>query len=160
MNQVGTLVKRGFQLFIAVFLLAGLPAMVLAAGTPDEAKKLVEQAMEFGKAKGKEELLKELANKTGQFVKGDLYVYAYSQADGKIIAHPMNPKLIGQDLLDTPDPDGKLFRREIIEMSKAKGSGWVGYKYKNPETNKVEPKTTYLFAFDGLVLCCGAYKPE
>ena len=46
----------------------------------------------------------------------------------------------------------------IVEKAKTKGSGWVDYKYLNPETNELEHKTTYLLKVGDLILCCGAYK--
>jgi cytochrome c len=43
-------------------------------------------------------------------------------------------------------------------MAKAKGTGWVDYRYKNPQTGKIESKTTYLQKVGDMILCCGAYK--
>lgn len=61
-------------------------------------------------------------------------------------------------LLEVPDTDGKLFRKEIVEVAKNKGSGWVDYKYMNPETKKVEHKTTYILKVEDTIVCCGTYK--
>jgi signal transduction histidine kinase len=83
---------------------------------------------------------------------------ALAQTQGVIVAHPKNPKLIGKNLLEVPDPDGKFFRKEIQEVAKTKGTGWVDYKYTNPETKKVELKTTYLKKVGDLIICCGIYK--
>ena len=66
--------------------------------------------------------------------------------------------MVGKDLIDVPDADGKLFRREIIELAKTKGKGWVDYKYKNPTSGKVEAKTTYIQLVDDVVLEAGIYK--
>ncbi len=144
---------------VLIFILGmGFGGSVLARGTTDEAKALVEKAAAYYKANGKENTLKEISNPKGQFIKGDLYVYAYALSDCKILAHPINPKLIGKNLLEVPDPDGKYFRKDIWELAKTKGSGWVDYKYSNPETKKIEHKTTYLQRVDELILCCGAYK--
>jgi signal transduction histidine kinase len=77
---------------------------------------------------------------------------------GTIIAHPKNPKLIGKDLINVPDPDGKMFRKEIVVVAKTKGTGWVDYKYTNPETKKIEAKTTYVVKVGEMILCCGTYK--
>ena len=49
-------------------------------------------------------------------------------------------------------------RKNIVEDAKVKGSGWVDYKYKNPETGKVESKTTYFQNHKGLIFCCGVFK--
>jgi hypothetical protein len=34
----------------------------------------------------------------------------------------------------------------------------VDYKYLNPETKKIEPKTTYFVRSGDMILCAGAYK--
>jgi cytochrome c len=61
-------------------------------------------------------------------------------------------------VLDVPDPDGKMFRKDIVEMAKTKGSGWVDFKYKNPATNKVESKTSFIKKADDMIFICGIYK--
>jgi len=128
-----------------------------AAASQKDAMALVEKAAAFVKANGKDAALKEFSKAKGQFDKGELYVFAYDM-NATIVAHPKNPKLIGKNLLDVPDTDGKFFRKEIMETARTKGSGWVDYKYLNPETKKVEAKTTYVLKVGDLVLCCGTYK--
>jgi cytochrome c len=141
-------------------------AMVLAvimvgsafAGTEaDEAKAMVEKAAALIKAEGREKALAEIGNPQGQFVKGEMYVFAYDLT-ATMVAHPVNAKLVGKNLMDVPDAEGKLFRKEIVELAKTKGSGWVDYKYKNPQTSKIESKTTYIQKEGDVVLCCGIYK--
>jgi hypothetical protein len=60
--------------------------------------------------------------------------------------------------MDVPDANGKFFRKDVVELAKTKGVGWVDYKYKNPATNKVENKTTYLRKAGDVIICCGTYK--
>ncbi len=129
----------------------------LAGGTADQAKAVVDEAVSFLQANGKEKALAELSNPKGKFVKGELYVFAYD-LNAVVVAHPVNPKLIGKNLMEVPDADGKLFRKEIVETAKTKGVGWVDYKYKNPESGKMELKTTYLKKASDIVICCGIYK--
>ncbi len=132
-----------------------LPA--LAGSSADEAKSLVDEAVTFMQANGKDKTLAELNNPKSRFLKGELYVFAYD-FNATVIGHPVNAKLVGKNLMEVPDADGKLFRKEIVEMAKAKGTGWVDYKYKNPGTNKIEHKTTYLRKVNDVIICCGAYK--
>ena len=142
---------------LSLCLVFGLAFAPAAAASQKDAKALVEKAAAFVKANGKDAALKEISKAKGQFDKGELYVFAYDMS-ATIVAHPKNPKLIGKNLMDVPDTDGKLFRKEIVETAKTKGSGWVDYKYLNPETKKVEAKTTYVLKVGDLVLCCGTYK--
>jgi signal transduction histidine kinase len=137
--------------------LVGLGHSVFASASSDEAKAMVEKAATYFQANGKEKALKEFNNPQGQFVKGELYVFAWDMS-GTNIAHPINPKQVGVNVLDVPDVDGKYFRKEGMELVKKDGTAWVDYKFKNPKTNKVEQKTTYLKKVGDVVLGCGAYK--
>ncbi len=144
--------------FLVVLLLNVLwcgPA--LAGGNADQAKAMVDEAVSFLQANGEEKALAELNNPKGKFVKGELYVFAYD-LNAVVVAQPVNPKLLGKNLMEVPDADGKLFRKEIVEVAKSKGVGWVDYKYKNPESGKMEHKTTYLKKASDIVICCGIYK--
>ncbi len=121
------------------------------------ATALAKKAAAFVKANGQEKGLAEISKADGQFVSGELYVFAYDLS-AVMMAHPKNAKLIGKNLLEVPDVDGKLFRKDIVDLAKAKGSGWVDYKYKNPESGKIEEKTTYVLKEGTLILCCGIYR--
>ena len=145
-------------LLVIVFLIASSP--VFAA--EDEKKiaiSMVEDASKMMKADGKDKTLAAINDPAGKFVKGEIYVFAYD-LNGVIIAHPKNAKLIGKNMLEVPDVDGKLFRKDIVQMAKKKEGGWVDYKYKNPETGKIELKTTYVLGADDVAICCGIYKKE
>lgn len=128
-----------------------------AGGTADQAKGMVDEAVAFMQANGKENALAEINNPKGKFVQGGLYVFAYD-LNATVIAMPVNPKLVGKNLMEVPDADGKLFRKEIVEVAKTKGVGWVDYKYRNPENSKIEHKTTYLKKVNDIIVCCGIYK--
>jgi len=149
--------KRILLVSFALSFVLGLVFAPGAAASQKDAKALVEKAAAFVKANGKDAALKEINKAKGQFDKGELYVFAYDM-NATMVAHPKNAKLIGKNLMDVPDTDGKLFRKEIVETAKTKGSGWVDYKYLNPETKKVEAKTTYVLKAGDIVLCCGTYK--
>ncbi len=149
--------RRTLVTTLVLCIALGSALAALAATPQEEAKALVDAAAAYMKTNGKDAALAEFNKATGQFVKGDLYVFAYDLT-ATIVAHPKNPKLIGKNLMEVPDTDGKLFRKEIVGTAKASGSGWVDYKYLNPETKKVEAKTTFVQKVGDLVLCCGTYK--
>jgi signal transduction histidine kinase len=48
--------------------------------------------------------------------------------------------------------------QEIIQAGLRKGGGWVDYKWPHPTTGKVEDKTTFCLAENGIVVGCGIYK--
>jgi signal transduction histidine kinase len=76
-----------------------------------------------------------------------------------VLAHGANEKLVGKNLIDFKDQNGKLFVQELIATG-SKGEGWVDYDFSNPVSKKVEPKSSYVKkipGFDGIVLV-GAYR--
>jgi cytochrome c len=135
-------------------------ASAFAATEPTEkdAIAMAEKGAAFIKAHSKEELMKKLAAKDPEFVQGELYVDMRDLKSGIVLAHPINPSIVGKDLTDVPDPSGKKYRREIIELAAKSGKGWVDYMYKNPVSGKIEPKTTYILRVGDVVLEAGIYK--
>ena len=137
--------------------LAATPA--LANGpTEKDAIAMVERGVALVKAKGKDEMIKKINAKDGEYVQGELYIDMRDLKSGIVLAHPYNPSIVGKDLTDVPDANGKKYRREIIDLAAAKGKGWVDYQYKNPSSGKIEPKTTYIQRVDDIVLEAGIYK--
>src|SRR3974377_9522 len=122
---------------IALLVVIGLSsfAALSHADDRDDATKLVKQAAAYVKYQGKDKALAEISTPKGMFDKGELYVFAYD-LQGVMLAHPKNPALIGQNLINVPDTEGKLFRKEIVEKAKSQGSGCVDYAYVNPETKR------------------------
>jgi hypothetical protein len=121
----------------------------------EAAKAMVHQAAAYLKANGTAKTLEEINDLKGQFVKGELYLFAIDQ-QGHMIAHGANPKLVGKSMLDFKDPDGKYFIQEFIRVAR-KGGGWVDYKWVNPVTRKTEPKSTYVEAIGDVIIACGIY---
>ena len=145
---------------LATALCLALTSVSAAANEPTEkdAVAMAERGAALVKEKGKEEMMKRINAKDPLFVQGSLYVDMRDVKTGIVLAHPFNPSIVGKDLTDVPDANGKKYRREIIELAAAKGKGWVDYQYKNPTTGKIEPKTTYILLVDGVVLEAGLYK--
>ena len=141
---------------IALCLLSG--TALANEPTEKDAIAMAERGAALIKSKGKDEMMKRINAKDPDFVQGSLYVDLRDVKTGIVLAHPYNPSIVGKDLTDVPDANGKKYRREIIELAAAKGKGWIDYQYKNPTTGKIEPKTTYILLVDGVVLEAGLYK--
>ncbi|MFL6675977.1 MAG: cache domain-containing protein [Massilia sp.] len=144
----------------ATALCLGLACTTALANEPTEkdAIAMADRGAALIKAKGKDEMMKRITAKDPDYVQGELYVDLRDVKTGIVLAHPYNPSIVGKNLTDVPDANGKKYRREIIELAAAKGKGWVDYMYKNPTTGKIEPKTTYILLVDGVILEAGIYK--
>ena len=146
------------QYFVAAVLATCANAAIAGEfATKDEAVAMVKKAVGFIKDQGAEKAYAEFDNKSGQFVNHDLYVVVYG-LDGKVLAHGANGKLIGKDMLDAQDVDGKFFVKERVELAKAQPTFWQDYKFANPVSKKVEPKQMYCERLAETAVCAGIYK--
>ena len=150
--------KRLFTGSLLCLALAGGSANAAVEPTEKDAIAMAERGAAFMKAHGKEEMMKKITAKDPDFVQGSLYVDMRDIKTGIVLAHPINPSIVGKDLTDVPDANGKKYRREIIELAQKQGKGWVDYQYKNPTSGKIEPKTTYILRVNDVVLEAGIYK--
>ena len=125
--------------------------------TAAEATTMVKKGVAFIKANGKEKGYAEIINKKGQFTDRDLYLTVYG-LDGTVFAHGANEKMVGKNLIGLKDIDGKEFVKERVDMAKTKASFWQDYKFTNPESKKIEPKSMYCEKLDDTVVCGGIYK--
>jgi len=136
------------------------PLLTHAAGdkaSAAEATAMVKKGVAFIKANGKDKAIAEINNKKGQFVDRDLYLVIYG-LDGVVRAHGSNEKMVGKNLMELKDIDGKEFVKERVELAKSKGTFWQDYKFTNPVTKKIEPKSMYCEKLDDQVVCGGIYK--
>jgi cytochrome c len=135
-----------------------LPLCSQAAERP-KAEALVKEGIAFMKANGREKFLAEIQKGSGKFhVKpgGTLYLAAYD-LNGMVLAHGADASLMGLNRLNVKDPDGVQYIKLQIAAGQKKGGDWVDFKRLNPETRKIEAKTSYCLAAEGVVVFCGVY---
>lgn len=148
---------------LMTILTAAALAAVTNAGHADEgatakqAEAMVKKGVAFIKTNGNDKGYAAITRKDSQFIDRDLYLVVYG-LDGKVWAHGANEKMVGRVLIDLKDVDGKEFVRERVELGKSKQSFWQDYKFTNPMTKKVEPKTMYCERLSETVVCGGVYK--
>ena len=122
-------------------------ASLSASSNKTELVSFVESAVDYAKENGKDKSLKEFSNKTGSFVRGDLYIYAYD-FNGINIAHPFKPDWIGTDKLNITDSNGIPYIRNLINVAK-EGNGFTYFIFPNPaHDNRNELKIGYAMKVD------------
>ena len=77
--------------------------------------------------------------------------------DGKVLAHGANDKLVGKDMIDATDVDGKLFVKERVDMARKNATFWQDYSFVIPFA-KIEPKQMYCETVAETAVCGGVYK--
>jgi len=145
-------------LFLAFSL--ALPCAITQAadrGTREEAIAMVKKAVAQIKKDGLDKTIAAVNDPKGGYVDRDLYVVIYD-LKGTNLAHGANPKMVGKDLSNIQDVDGVYFIRDRIEIAKTKGSGWQDYKFVNPVSKNIEPKSIYLERSDNVIVGAGIYK--
>jgi cytochrome c len=150
---------------LAVFLsIASLACMVAIATaddnhTPEQAKALVQKAVEYLKREGKEKALAVFSDPKGEFVDGDLYLIVFDAVDGKLtmLAHGVNKALIGKASIDVRDANGKAFNRETLGALATADDYWVTYVWTNPITKKLAQKKSYFTRVGDVIIGAGVY---
>lgn len=150
--------KRIFQRWCWGMWLLLWPLVGMAAdSTPAQAQAMVGKAVAFLKANGKDKALAEFNNPKGQFVERDLYVFVLDK-DGVTLANGVNGKIVGKNVSDMKDQNGKAFIKDLLAAGNSKGSGWVDYHWPDPVSQKLRPKSTYVEKSGDWFICSGVYK--
>jgi cytochrome c len=149
-------VTRGLLGVLLGFAVLATVAKPVSAQSAEEVQAMVERAAEHIREYGQQQAFADFSRPDGGFVKGDLYVFC-DNAEGVVVAHGGNPKLIGKNLGAVRDPEGKLRTREIFQFGQTKGKGWVEYLWPNPQDGRVRHKQTYVIRIDDQTVCASGY---
>jgi len=123
-------------------------ASSVASPTVKDLVSFVQSAAAYAKENGKDKALKEFDNKTGQFIKGDLYIYAVD-FNGTTLANGYLPNRIGKNWYNETDPNGVQFLKNEIDDLRREDSGFDYYMFPNPaHNNKSELKLGYRVKVD------------
>jgi cytochrome c len=146
---------------LAIALTAAIfsPAVASEVGTRAEATAMVEAAIAHIRKVGNDKAFTDFMEDKVNWTKKDLYVFVFD-IDANWKAHGANPKLVGRNLMNLKDQNGKEFVKEFISVVKGKGEGWVDYDWAHPTTKKVEAKTTLVKRVPGsnLAVAVGIYR--
>lgn len=146
------------KLAIALFtMVVSAPLMAQEFGTSKDAEAMVKKAISHIKTAGAEPAYADFTAQKPDWINRDVYVVVYDLT-GKVLAHGQNPKQVGKDLIDFKDADGKEFVKERVQLAKSKGKFWQDYKFTDPVTKKILPKSMYCEKLDETAVCAGIYK--
>ena len=135
---------KKFILTLCIIAFPFLPANAEERGTKEEAIDIVKKVEAFFNEKGADETFKAVTEKTNtEFFYKDLYPFIYDLT-GKNVAHGVKPHLVGKDLIKLKDQGGKELIREMADLAKTGKSGWVDYKWPEPNSNAISDKTSYI----------------
>lgn len=125
--------------------------------TADDARRLLDEAAALAGRDGMAKALAAFNDPRGRFIRDDLYVFAINLDSGKFEAHGMNPKWTGTDAGELRDVEGRALVQEMLAQVKAQGEGRVDYVWRNPVTNTVEKKRSFVRRANGSLIGVGFY---
>ena len=123
----------------------GLVLTIWIEPQSEEAKQtmaLVDQAATLLHSKDTEDFT-EFRKKDSKWLKDDTYIFVVDM-NGIQLLNPALPKLEGKNVINVKDANGKAQVREMIEIAKTKGSGWVEYMWPKPGESEPSKKMTYI----------------
>ncbi len=129
----------------------------LRQGGADEARALVQRALQLISAHGLQSALQHMRGAGAGFVDRDMYVFI-ADREGRYRLHAAKPAMEGKRVHDVPGINGDQFVRDVWGHTKT-GPAWVEYDILNLDTGTVQPKVSYVARIDErLVLGCGVYR--
>ncbi len=124
---------------------------------PEDAEKLLRRADDHVKAEGKEKAFKDFNDPASGFVLGELFIFAMDY-QGNMLVYGGNTALVGKNLYDDTDADGRYLGRDMVEIARTKKFGSYQYRFINPQTGAMAKKLTYVREIDSnTMICCGVY---
>lgn len=126
--------------------------------TPEDARQLLGKAVSLVNAQGMAKAAKAFDDSQGAFVREDLYVFAVGLESGRFEAMGMNPKLVGSDARELRDVEGHAMIQDMIDLAKSQGVGTVDYIWRNPVTNAVEKKRSFIRRAGNSLVGVGYYR--
>jgi signal transduction histidine kinase len=140
--------------------LSGSAPVLSSSVSPEKLVVFVEAAHEYAQVHGREAALQEFNNQNGQFIDGELYIFAYD-SEGTTLALPFQPEVIGTDRWNTTDINGTAYIRDIVTNAQS-GGGFTRYLYADPADNfTVKQKLSYVMMVDqNWVIGAGIYFPS
>ena len=151
--------KKYLGLVALIPLLISTTLAAADRGSLEEAKAMAIRAATFLKDKGPDIAFAAFHDREGRFVDRDLYVFV-QDFECTFHAHGANPSLIGRNIWNLINPNGRYACRDIMEVTKKHGHGWTDYIFTDPNTGNLAWKSTYSIAVGNYVVMVGAYKPR
>jgi methyl-accepting chemotaxis protein len=93
----------------------------------------------------------------------DMKDFVFIMSSTHVILHPFTPALMGKNIADFKDKNGKQFSLEMAEIAYRDGNGYSTYYWdKNDDKTKLVQKTTCFELFKpwGWIFCTGIYTED
>lgn len=123
-SYVRTVLKKGKLYIVGTGFYPESPAYTI--------ENMVKEAVYYLERKGLQEAIDRINNPIGYFVQGDLYLWMYD-LQGNMMANGGHFALVGQNVWDWKDEDGRYINRHMINEAADKGEVFVDYKERGAD---------------------------
>ena len=144
------LIERGW----GIHFLPDIDSSISKTVTPEMAQEMVASAIMLFDEIGVDSFKQFDTNP--KFHDGELYVYVLRVDDGLIMAHGVDPSLIGKNNYEVFDADG-INLGELIINGATENGAWIDYRFKDPANQEILPKEAWVVNHDGFIFGSGIY---
>jgi len=146
--------KLAWVVIFATLISSAAFAQESQSGTPEEAKAMLEKAVEAVK-QDKTEALDMFNKGEDRFRDRDLYVFCFDASTGIETAHPTHR---GGKITDLKDVNGFAFGQEMMKTATEGKISEITYMWPKPGSEQPVEKTTFYSKVDGQICGVGYYK--
>lgn len=142
----------------AAVLTEAASAFKLPQGSADEARALVERALELRRSVGgRDAFVREVTREQNGLFDRDMYVFVLD-GRGQYLAFGGNPSKVGTRVQDVvTGAEGEALVANIVGQA-SRAPGWVEYSIVNPASGTKQLKMSYVAQVDDVFVGCGVYK--
>jgi len=123
----------------------------------EDARGMLSRAAELARAHGPANAAAAFNDRRGAFIQDDLYVFMINIETGRFEAMGMNPALSDTDARGLKDAEGHALVADMIDKLKSADEATVEYVWRNPVTNRVENKRSYVRREGSALIGVGHY---
>lgn len=136
--------------------LQNAPAIAAPYASAADARSMLERTVTRLNSVGAYKALSEFNESAAPFNTGELYVFVFN-LNGIYEAYGAHLGLVGNDVSDLKDAEGKRVVRDMIEIAKASGHGRINYVWLNRADNRIEHKMSLIELVGDHVVGVGYY---
>ena len=118
---------------------------------PAYTKYLVQRAIDRYDTQGRDHTI--AYHNSPESVDGEWYVFIFTEAAGTYVAHPTRPDLLGTDVSELVDVNGKAFGTELAAADR--NGVWVDHHFARPQDGEPTARHAWAVAHDGFVFSAG-----
>jgi cytochrome c len=134
------------------------PATLTERGTIDEAREMLQKAVEHYNSVGRDKALADFTGRVAPFFDRDLYVVCMG-SDHIETANGGFPEYVGSSSDALTDRDGNPLGKTVWDAASITAVNSVDYYWINPVSGKTEPKTLFFQKVGPDVCGVGVYNP-